>query len=207
MYCKTCGAEIHNGADFCPVCGSSERHRARRRVRRPPLGSSPVLTLRPTFVPWLSVLSALPVQLLMTLWGALFFGGFATFIIQAAHIHVPKFVPFLITGIALFFAIPIFVYFAKQRTYAQMEYRFFAHKLDYFDGFLTTEEKSIDYRNITGVNLRRGLLQKIYGLGTIVLSTPATGIMAGHGRRGIRIVDIPNAESVYAQIEDLLKRL
>ena len=157
-------------------------------------------------MPWVSVLSVLPLQIFMTLWGALFFGGFATFGLQMFDMQVPKAAPFLIAGAVFFFGIPLLVYFTKQKTYARTEYRFYPNKLDYFEGFFTTEEKSIEYDNITEVNLRRGVLQKMYGLGTIVLSTPATGMVSGRMRSGIMIADIPNADRVYNQVKDLLKR-
>jgi membrane protein YdbS with pleckstrin-like domain len=142
----------------------------------------------------------------MTLWGALFFGGFAMLAIQTLALDVPKGAPFAVAGAAFFVGIPLLVYFTRQKTYAQTEYRFYPDKLDYFEGFFTTEEKSIQYDYITEVNLRRGVFQKMYGLGTIVLSTPATGMVSGRMRSGILIADIPNADRVYSQIKDLLKR-
>ncbi len=103
-----------------------------------------------------------------------------------------------------FLGIPLLTYWAKARTYALTEYRFFPSKLDYYEGFFTVEEKTIDYRNVTEVNLRKGIFQQKHGLGTIILSTPATG--GRRARSGIRISDIENPDQVYGQVKDLVGR-
>jgi hypothetical protein len=57
---------------------------------------------------------------------------------------------------------------------------------------------------VTEANLRRGVIQKNYGLGTIILSTPATGYQQGRARSGIRIADIQNSDYVYNKILGLI---
>ena len=203
MYCLTCGKEIENTVNFCSSCGAGADHSQPERYQ----SSAPVMTLKPRFIPWLSVLSALPVQIFLTIWGAFFFGGFATAGMSFVTESVPKWVPFVVAGLLFFLGIPILAFINKQKTYANTEFRFYPGKLDYYEGFFTTEEKSIDYDNITEVNLRKGVLQKMYGLGTIVLSTPATGWASGRAARsGILIPDIANPDGVYRELKALLKR-
>ncbi len=126
--------------------------------------------------------------------------------IPALGIDVPRGATFVFFGALFFFAIPIIACTSRKKTYVKTEYRFYNTRLDYYEGFFTTEEKTIDYRNITEVNLVRGVIQKKYGLGTIVLSTPATGFVSGRARSGIRIQDIPHAEQVYQQVKGLIQR-
>ena len=77
--------------------------------------------------------------------------------------------------------------------------------MEYYEGFFSVEEKTIRYKSITEVYLRKGVFQKMYGLGTIVLSTPATGSQgANHSRSGIRVVDIENPDRVYTKIKELI---
>ena len=204
MYCTTCGREMQESANFCPACGATAEG-GRRRERYP--SSAPVMTLKPRFIPWLSVLSALPIQIFLTVWGAFFFGGFATVGMSFLPAEVPKWAPFVGAGLLFFLGIPLLAYVNKQKTYARTEFRFYPNKLDYFEGFFTTEEKSIDYDNITEVNLRKGVFQKMYGLGTIILSTPATGWASGRAARsGVTIPDVPNPDTVYRELKALLKR-
>ena len=208
MYCSTCGTRLQDDANYCSSCGAGTRNGSNGPYpgQEPAQPTRPVITLRPTFVPSISMLSVFPLQVLLTLWGALFFGGLVMFCLEMVSLDVPKLVPFIIAGAVFFFGIPVLAYFTKQKIYAKSEYRFYTDKLDYFDGFFTTEEKSVDYSNITEINLRRGVFQKLYGLGTIVLSTPATGMIAARERSRIMIADIPNADRVYQQVKGLLER-
>lgn len=109
-------------------------------------------------------------------------------------------------GIGVFFGIPLIAYVTRLKTYARTKYTFYPTKLEYYEGFFTVEEKTIDYANVTEVNLRKGVFQKMYGLGTIVLSTPATTHASGRVRSGIHLRDIANPDRVYKQVKDLLKR-
>ena len=59
------------------------------------------------------------------------------------------------------------------------------------------------YKNITEVNLRKGIIQKKYGLGTMILSTPATNSNA-KARSGISVRDIENPDEAYRQIKELI---
>lgn len=203
MYCRKCGHEMQNDSNFCPGCGAAIGEPPQSAVRE---SNTSVLSLKPVFVPWAVMLSVLPIQIFMTLWGGGFFGGFSMFAVKALGLDVPDGATFVFFGGVFFFAIPIIAYATQKKTYAKTEYRFYNTKLDYYEGFFTTEEKTIDYKYITEVNMVRGIIQKKYGLGTIVLSTPATGFASGRSRSGIRIQDIPHAEQVYQQVKGMIQR-
>jgi membrane protein YdbS with pleckstrin-like domain len=194
---------MQNDSSFCPACGTAVGESPHRFVEE---SNIPVLSLKPVFIPWAVVLAILPLHIFMTIWGGGFFGGFSMFAVQALGIKLPPGATFVFFGALFFFAIPFVAYTTQKKTYAKTEYRFYQTKLDYYEGFFTTEEKTIDYKNITEVNLVRGVIQKKYGLGTVVLSTPATGFARGRARSGIRIHDIPNAEQVYQQVKGLIQR-
>jgi len=194
---------MQNDSNFCSGCGTAAGESSVTSVRE---SNIPVLSLKPVFVPWAVMLAILPLHIFMTIWGGGFFGGFSMFAVQSLGLNVPPGSTFVFFGAVFFFAIPIVTYTAQKKTYAKTEYCFYNTKLDYYEGFFTTEEKTIDYKNITEVNLIKGIVQKKYGLGTIVLSTPATGFQSGRARSGILIKDIPNADQVYEQVKDLIRR-
>lgn len=203
MYCRNCGREMQNDSSFCPGCGTAVADPLGPTIRE---SNIPVLALKPVFVPWAVMLSILPLHIFMTIWGGGFFGGFSMFAVQALGIDLPPGSTFAFFGALFFLAIPVITYTAQKKTYAKTEYRFYQTKLDYYEGFFTTEEKTIDYKTITEVNLVKGIVQKKYGLGTVILSTPATGFARGRSRSGIRIQDIPNADRVYQQVKDLVQQ-
>ena len=60
------------------------------------------------------------------------------------------------------------------------------------------------YDNIVEASMKRGILQKRYGLGTIQLTTPGGGQSNNDfSSSGIKIADIPNPQEVYETIQDV----
>ncbi len=170
---------------------------------------SPIFILKPVFLPTVTLLSLLPLQIFMTAWGAGFFGAFGFFALMGLrgigfNVNVPMWFTFVFFGCLFFFGIPIVAYIAKKRSYKRTEYRFYPKKLEYYEGFFTIQEKSIEYRQVTEVSLRRGVFQRRYGLGTMVLSTPATGIGGGAGASGILVQDVRDPERVYGRVKELI---
>jgi membrane protein YdbS with pleckstrin-like domain len=160
--------------------------------------------LKPVFVGWVTALSIIPLQIFFTLWGGMFFGGFGMFAVKALKLPLPEWFTFVFFGCLFFFGIPFLAYISKKKTYAKTEYRFYRTRLDYYEGFFTVEEKTIDYRNITEVNLSKGIFQQKYRLGTIILSTPAAGYARTRAMSGIQIADIENPDEVYKQVKELI---
>ena len=203
MYCQKCGKAIGKDARFCHSCGTpvSKGFRASE-------SGDPILVLRPKFFPLVTTLSVLPLQIFFAVWGGGFFGGFSMFAVKVLNLPLPTWFTFAFFACVFFFGIPIITYFAKKKTYAKTEYRFYPTKLDYYEGFFTTEEKTINYKNVNEVYLRKGVFQKMYGLGTIILSTPATGYQSsGRARSGIRVADIESPDLVYRQVKELVSRV
>lgn len=206
MFCPNCGKQIDENTKFCPNCGYDLNAKAKEETPKTHYGSEKIFSLRPVFIPWVTALSALPLQIFFTIWGGMFFGGFSTVAIQIFHIKIPKASPFIFFAALFFFGIPFLAYYSKKKTYAKTVYTFYDDHLEYFEGFWTVEKKSIKYDRIAEVSMVEGIIQKKYGLGSIFLATPATGYSSRRARSGIRISDIPNAEKVYQEIKKLLEK-
>jgi len=203
MYCKKCGNEIEGDVKFCPQCGT--RSTSKNKFKGHTVDTkTPMITATPVFIPWVAIVAIIPIQLFMTVWAGGFFGGFGLFGVKFLDLSLPPWFTFVFFGGLAFFGIPITAYFAKKKTYAKTKYSFYSDRLEYAEGFWTTENKTIKYKNITEANMRIGVIQKKYGLGTILLSTPATGIQQGKARSGIRILDIENIEKIYNKILELI---
>ena len=87
-------------------------------------------------------------------------------------------------------------------------------RLEFEEGFFTINKKEIRFKDITEVNLRKGIIQQTYGLGTIYLATAATsssrpnpfsilGLGSSSGS-GITIPDIQNSDEAYEKIKQLV---
>jgi membrane protein YdbS with pleckstrin-like domain len=190
-------------SNFCPQCGTQLTGDAPTPQAEVD-NTQPVLTLRPVFIPWVTVVSVLPLQIFFTIWGAGFFGGFGMFAVKGVGLPLPSWFTFVFFGLLFFFGIPVLTYIARKRTYADTEYRFYPDRLEYAEGFWTAENKTVNYRSINEASLRRGIIQRKYGLGTIYLATPATGMSQGRAMSGIRISDIPECEEVYSTVQQLI---
>lgn len=155
------------------------------------------LVLKPTFLGWLAVFPIAMNSILGGI-GMLGFGFFAQHVSRQG-IPLPIKLVFGVAFILLVFVIPWVAYVLKKRTYAQTEYRFFDDNLEYAEGFLTVENKSIRYDQIQETRMTRGLIQKKYGIGTILLKTAGQGPNAG-----VYIRDVENAEYLYERVKQIV---
>lgn len=104
----------------------------------------------------------------------LFFGTQFWFIaaeISAAFATIAVFVAFL-----LFW---MFLFIMKKVTLDNTEYKFYTDRIEYYEGFLTKNRKTIKFDRISNVGQRRGIIERLYGLGTVYIDTPGSS-QKGH---------------------------
>jgi membrane protein YdbS with pleckstrin-like domain len=170
----------------------------------------PVFSLRPVFVGWIALLVQLPFQLFFTLWCGGFFGGMMTSLLD-----INSRLPFIVFGIIGFVAVPLFAYLGKKLNYARTEYRFFSDRLEFDEGFFSINRKVIKFHDVKEVTLRRGVLQRMYNLGTVYLATLATGSIGGANpfaalgfgnvsASGVSVRDIQNPDEVFEKIRNIV---
>ncbi|HTP93035.1 MAG TPA: PH domain-containing protein [Xanthobacteraceae bacterium] len=169
-------------------------------------------SVRPVFIGWITLLVQLPLQLFFTLWAGAFFGGLSqTTGLFERNSHAP----FIIFGALAFFGIPAVAYLGKRLNYSRTEYRFFDDHLEFEEGFFSINKKVIRFRDVKEVTMRQGILQRIYGLGTIYLATLATGsspsfrpfTALGFGNvsgSGISVRDICDPDQTFDRIRQLV---
>ena len=170
-------------------------------------------SLKPVFIGWITLLQQLPLQLFFTVWCGGFFGGMGK---SFGIFPKDSDTPFIFFGALAFFGIPIAVYVIKKLNYARTEYKFFDEHLEFEEGFFTINKKVIKYKDIKEVTLRKGILQRTYGLGTIYLATLATGSTTsfnpfyalGFGNvsaSGVGVRDILNPDEAYEKINKMVE--
>lgn len=169
-------------------------------------------SIRPVFIGWIAFLIQLPLQLFFTLWSGGFFGG----MIEATGLFARNsHTPFIVFGASAFVAVPVIAYFGKKLNYSRTEYRFFTDRLEFEEGFFSINKKVIMFRDVREVTLHKGVLQRIYGLGTIYLATLATGssgnfnpfVALGFGNisaSGVSVRDVTDPDQMFEKIRRLV---
>ena len=171
---------------------------------------NPAFALRPVFVGWITLLLQLPLQLFFTLWSGGFFGGMIS-----SFFGVHSKAPFIFFGALAFVGVPLVAYVGKKLNFGRTEYRFYPDRLEFDEGFFSINRKVIKFRDVKEVTLRRGILQRIYGLGTIYLATLATGstynmnpfVALGFGNvsaSGVSVRDISNPDAVFEKVRTIV---
>jgi membrane protein YdbS with pleckstrin-like domain len=169
------------------------------------------LSIRPVFIGWITLLTQLPLQLFFSVWCGGFIGGIA---ISTGLFPKSWPIPYVI-GVVAFFAIPIVAYVGKKLNYSRTEYRFYPDRLEFDEGFFSINKKVIMFRDVKETSLRKGVLQRIYGLGSIYLATLATGstrstnpfVALGFGNvsaSGIIVRDISDPDSAFEKVRQLV---
>jgi membrane protein YdbS with pleckstrin-like domain len=170
------------------------------------------LSIQPVFVGWITLLTQVPLQLFFTFWCAIFFGGIGASIGLFAK---NSFAASYNIGVIAFFAIPVVAYVGKKLNYSRTEYRFYADRLEFDEGFFSINKKVIKYRDVKETTLRKGILQRSCGLGSIYLATLATGstrntnpfVALGFGNvsaSGVIVRDISDPDQAFEQIRQLV---
>jgi membrane protein YdbS with pleckstrin-like domain len=176
-------------------------------------------SLKPVFVGWITLLVQLPLQLFLTFWAALFFGGITTALLSGFGDDPGDFFagpPFVIFGMLAFFGVPLIAFIGKQVNYSRAEYRFFDDHMELEEGFFSVNRKQVRYADVKEITLHKGMLQRTVGLGTVYLATLATGSAPGSNAiqafgfgnvsaSGVTIRDIQNPDEEYERIRRIVK--
>ncbi len=106
-----------------------------------------------------------------------------------------------IYAVKFFFFIPtliqlIFIYFSFKKMY----FDFYSDKIDYYDGFLNKNKKSLSYERITDIIETRNLFDRIFGVSKISVQT------AGSSTPAIMIRYVKNGEKIVLSLKEVLKK-
>jgi membrane protein YdbS with pleckstrin-like domain len=177
-------------------------------------GRSETMTfsLRPVFIGWITLLKQLPLQLFFTLWCGGFFGGLS---MSTGLFPRGSSTPFVSFGLLAFVGIPLVAYFGKMLNYGRTEYKFLPDRLELEEGFFSVNKKVVRLKDVKEITLHKGVLQRLYGLGTIYLATLATGSPShtnvfnalGFGNvsaSGVGVRDIRDPDDAYEKIRRMV---
>ena len=172
------------------------------------LEGNPVMEIRPGVVPG---------QFLV--WGTLAAGFFATFPAMFAFI-ISNIIaaiagrdmfkgPVLVYGVVVyvlaFGGATYMLYLKMVQEPLRTSYAIFKDRLEYDEGFLNRQRRTVIFDQVIDVQLTEGLLQQTKGVGTVVLVTQQlVSASEGHlSNRQITIRNVPEPRKVYDMLRSL----
>lgn len=207
MYCKNCGNKLNENDMFCGNCGHPTTLMQKEELdvlkshetERTKVDDNTMLfQVKPTFklgyrllihIRGLRVL--LPVMLLFLI--PLYGEGILKKIIDENPLSTIIF--YIIFFIIIYVAIKTILDYFQ---YKELEYNFYNKKIVYKNGFLNKIEKEIQYKDIKEINTYEGVLERMFKLGIIIISTSASS--AGNG---LLIHSVENVNEEYQKINIL----
>jgi len=211
-YCLECGTELPAEAHFCSQCGAlvvvadalgiqDAEQVAAGHQQHQQLQHKPLIVVRPRLVAWIVFARYLPLQINLTVSGAIIFGLIAVLYHTFTGTLEHPFRPFIFFGAFFFISVPSLMYLAYYKTIEATRYEFYRDRIEYYDGFWTVKHRVLYYKHIAEITLRRGLVQRLYGLGSLHFSVPTMGPKYP----GMLISDIEQPETLYEQIDKLVR--
>lgn len=212
MYCKKCGQELSTGAKFCTGCGSVVESQYEASVE---IESKQVVEdnniryeLMPKFNWGYKILTDGLRIAIMTYIVFLYFtdGNIEEVFTQNGLQQLLFLVP--VTVIVF----PILKLLFESMQYKKMYYNFYNTKVEYIDGFLNKTEKELKYRYIREIVMSEGIIERMFGIGTIKIYTNASSNintgnnyshMSGNGN-GIVIHCLTNVKEKYQEIKKIV---
>lgn len=195
MFCINCGTKLANDAAFCTNCGTAVAGNVKNETKKEKVkivDDTVMLNVKPTFkflyifLPYIISNFSILLPLILVV----------AFVEVGSSMLVGMFMAFCIIYTLYILIKLIFV----NKQYKSYNYDFYKTKVIYKDSFINISEKEVKYKNIREVYLRRGLFQRMFNLGTIVLYTNAETGFAN----GIFIKDVENSEQIYKEIKQLI---
>lgn len=202
MFCKNCGTEMNENARFCPKCGS-DKSGEQAQTKEIKKDNEIKFQLKPEFNLMYKLTKSIGnVVLYLFLIFLVIPSLFVVLFLLPVTIIIAVVIIAVIIGIKMIF---------EKKQYDNLEYNFYATKVEYIDGFLNREEKELKYKYIREVTMSQSILERICGIGTIKIFTNASsGMYTGRnhnslkGKNGIYIHCVRGVQEQYKRIKQII---
>lgn len=155
-----------------------------------------IISIKPKFVP-------LYVSAQGAVFGVLVFPLLPVIIALGNKFMISSFIIIVITLCGFLLPMLLF-YFYTKLTYNSTEYTFGDDRISYSESFLNVEKKEISYDRILEVNLSKNIIQRMFGIGNIILSTNATGTGRNMASSGIKLRDLESPDQNYEEVKKIV---
>lgn len=105
----------------------------------------------------------------------------------------------IIYGAGVFILLSLVANIGSYLSYKSREYRFSENQLEFYEGFISIEQRNIAYDRITDVSLKKPFLQRIFDTGTVKINT------AGSDSHEIKMSFLNDPEAKYNRIREITR--
>ena len=109
----------------------------------------------------------------------------------------------LISVITPFLVIMFIVFLLKRASLKRTEYKFCSDRIEYYEGFLVKNRKTINYDKITYIGQRKRILEGLFNLGTIFIDTPGSDPR----RHELELGYLENPDKIYNWISKITTKV
>ena len=197
MFCEKCGAKLNAGDSFCYNCGNTVNANKQLYV-----DDKVIYNIKPQFNIGYQIFRLLKYGIFAFILLLIFLDGFFDF----AQSNI-------LLVVVIYFIIALLVLIVTKKQYDNLEYKFYADKMEYADSFINKENKELKYKNIKEIIMRQNIFEKLCGIGTIIIATSASSGYASKGshytmrnRNGIHIHCVTNVQFNYQNIKNLIDK-
>ena len=209
MYCKNCGQELNNKASFCKGCGSKAGNSivdTQNKAIKPVEDNQIKFELKPTFKWGYKILTEGLGMIAVILFFTFYI--FAGSDIKDAWNFIKSTPIMMAVILLLFITVPMVKIIFTSMQYKKLCYNFYATKVEYIDGFLNRSQKELKYKYVREIVMKEGIIERIFGLGTIqVFTNASTGKYSSETNgmeNGILIHCLTDVKSKYAEIKKIV---
>lgn len=218
MFCRKCGNEISEAAKFCSKCGNSvttsvvDENISESKVqetRDTVDNNKAICSLKPTYSWGYKICTTTWKVLLYVAVLAIYF--IAEFEVLGETLFVKTDFLLVVGGVLTVILLGIITKLAvEKKQYDNLEYVFYPNRVEYIDGFVNKEEKTLKYNNIREVTMSQNVLERMFSIGTIKIFTSATSGYnnSRHGemynRNGVVIHCVRDVRENYNKIKEII---
>ena len=207
MFCKECGIENKEEAQFCVSCGTNLKNNVNEDIGAVAAKKNNTVVeynIKPEYN-WGYKIITIGLSSIFIAIMLLFY------ILDEYTIFVIKFyMPYVIAGVAVYIALRMLF---EKLQYKKLDYNFYSDRVEYKDGFLNISEKELKYKFIRETTMTQNILERIFKIGKIRIHTNASTRMKGFGNarnnqmeNGIVIHCITDVKEKYDKIKQIIDK-
>ncbi len=148
---------------------------------------APEAIIQPSLKPWFILFNCFFRSIWIFIFVYLFFIGFFIRLFESYSW-------FIWIAVGIFAVIFIILFFWERMILSNMKYLFFKDRVEYVDGFLVKNKKSIMFSRITNIWQKQEIIERFFGLWTVYLET------AWSPKPELVMNYLENSEGVYSWI-------